>query len=183
MMRNVIAAVVAGSLMMLWQTLSHTVLELHAVQEKYTPKNAAILKMLTDSLGAEGQYFLPGMPPGTSMDNMEKLMDVAKGKPWAVINYHSSLNTEMTGNILRGLGANIIIAFVLVWLLGKMSSMSFGSVLMASLAVGFISFSVFPYPMYFWYKTPGIRSELIDALAAFGLAGLWLGWYLPGKKR
>jgi hypothetical protein len=183
MMRNLIAAIVAGVLIMVWQTASHTFLELHAVQEKYTPKHAAILQVLTDSLDGDGMYFLPGVPPGTSMEEMQKMQEGMMGKPWAQINYHSSLQTDMTNNILRGLGTNIIMAFVLVWLLSKMSNLSFGSIFLAAVSIGFIGFCVHPYPGYIWYLTPGIRTELIDSLVSFGLAGLWLGWYLPrGRK-
>jgi hypothetical protein len=69
MMRNLIAAIVAGVLIMVWQTASHTFLELHAEQEKYTPKHAAILQVLTDSLKEEGMYFLPGVPHGRNAED------------------------------------------------------------------------------------------------------------------
>jgi hypothetical protein len=184
MMRKLIAALVAGFLLMLWQTLSHTALNLHAAQEQYTPRHAVILQMLTDSLGTEGMYYLPGVPPGTTMEEMEQMQTAMAGKPWAQINYHTSLDVDMTGNILRGLGVNIVIALVLVWLLGQVRNLSFGTALLASLAVGFMAFSFHPYPGYIWYKTPGISMDLLDSLAAFGLAGIWLGWYLPrGVKR
>jgi hypothetical protein len=181
MMRNVLAALVAGFLILAWQTASHTFLELHAEQEKYTPNHAGILKMLGDSLGAEGQYFLPGAPPGTTMEEMEKISAAGKGKPWAQISYHRSMDMDMTANLLRGLGTNIIVAFVLVWLLGKMKNLTFANAFMACLAVGFVAFCVHPYPTYIWYKTPGIKMELLDSLVSFGLAGIWLGWFLPKK--
>lgn len=181
-MRNVIAALVAGLLIMVWQTASHTFLNLHAVQEKYTPKHAGILKVLQDSLVEEGQFFLPGMPPGTSMEEMEKLGAASAGKPWAVISYHHSMDMSMTGNILIGLACNILIAFLLVWLFSKMKSLSFGSIFISCLIVGLIAFFTYPHPMHLWYKVPGIQIELLDAVAAFGLAGIWLGWYLPRKK-
>jgi F0F1-type ATP synthase assembly protein I len=182
MMRNVIAALVAGFLILAWQTASHTFLELHAVQEKYTPNHAGILKMLGDSLGGEGQYFLPGVPPGTSFEEMEKMTAATMGKPWAQVSYHNSMDMNMTSNLLRGFGTNIIVGFVLVWLLGKMKNLTFSTTLIASLAVGFIAFCVHPYPTYIWYKTPGINMELLDSLVSFGLAGLWLGWFLNRKK-
>ncbi len=182
MMRNLIAAVVAGFLIMAWQTASHTFLNLHAVQEKYTPNNAAILETLGKQLPGEGMYFLPGLPPGTSMEEMEKVQTAWAGKPWAVVNYNTSFNTNMGANILRGLGTNLVLAFVLVWLLSKMTNAGFGTILLASLSVGFMSFCFQPYPGFIWYETPGIRIELLDSLAAFGLAGLWLGWFLTRRK-
>jgi hypothetical protein len=167
---------------MAWQTLSHTVLQLHAVQETYTPNQDAILKVLSENLSADGQYFVPNVPPGTSMDDMAKYQEASMGKPWAQINYHKAMDMSMTANILRGLGTNIAIALVLVWMLGKMKHLSYAAVLMFCLAVGFISFAFHPFPGYIWYKTMGINTELLDSLAGFGLAGLWLGWFMPRKK-
>lgn len=181
-MRNLIAALVAGVLIMVWQTASHTFLQLHAVQETYTPNQDAILKVLSENITADGQYFLPNVPPGTSMEEMTKAQEASMGKPWAQISYHKVMDMNMTANILRGLGTNIILAFVLVWILGKMQSLTFGKAVMVSLAIGFICFSFHPYPGYIWFKTSGINTELLDSLVAFGLVGIWLGWFMTRKK-
>lgn len=182
MMRKLIAALVAGTLIMLWQTASHTFLQLHASQEMYTPAQDTILQVLSTHLKTDGQYFIPGVPPGTSMEEMEKVMASSMGKPYASILYHPVQDMDMTMNMLRGFGTYIILAFVLVWLIGQFKQLRFSNVLLASLAVGFISFSFHPYAGYIWYKIPGVNIELLDSLLAFGLAGLWLGWYLPKEK-
>lgn len=182
MMRNVIAALVAGLLIMVWQTASHTFLQLHASQEQYTPNQEAILKVLSENLDKKGQYYLPNVPPGTSMEEMGKAMEAASGKPYASILYNPVMDTNMGANIGRGLGTNIILAFVLVWLLGKLKVQSFAGILSACLALAFITFCFYPYPGYIWYQTNGIWVELGDSLAAFGLAGIWLGWFMTRKK-
>lgn len=181
MMKQIVGGLVAGFLIMVWQTLSHTALNLHAVQEKYTPDNAAILEALEKHLPEEGMYFLPGMPAGSTMEDYEKLQASWDGKPWALINYNKSFNTNMGANIFRGLLTNLLLGLILVWLLGKITNPGFGTVFAGSLAVGFMSFCFQPYPGFIWYETPGIWVELADSLIAFGLAGLWLGWWIPRK--
>jgi hypothetical protein len=183
MVKKIIAGVVAGILLMAWQTASHTALKLHASQEQYTPNHAAILEALNKNLDKSGMYFLPGLPPGASMELMEQAQKDWAGKPWAVVNYNTSFNTNMTSNILRGLATNIVLGLVLAWLVGRLRSPGFAGIFGASLAVGFLAFGFHPYPGHIWYETPGIRADLIDSLAAFGLAGAWLGWYIPrGQK-
>jgi hypothetical protein len=182
MLNKVIGAVVAGILLMAWQTASHTFLQLHSSQEQYTPNQDAILKVLSENLDKQGQYYLPNVPPGTSMEEMEKQMTEAMGKPYASILYNPVMDTNMGANIGRGLGTNILLAVVLVWLLGKLKVQSFGSILSACLALAFIAFCFYPYPGFIWYQTNGIWVELLDSFAAFGLAGMWLGWWMTRKK-
>lgn len=182
-MKNAIAAIVAGFLMMAWQTLSHTALNLHASQEMYTANQDAILKALSENLNEKGQYYLPNLPPGSSMEEMEKAMENAQGKPFASILYNPVNDTNMGMNILRGLLTNIILAFVLVSLLRRLSIKSIAGVLFVCISIAFIAFCIYPYPAYIWYETNGIWIELLDAVMAFGLAGLWLGWWLNRGKR
>jgi hypothetical protein len=182
MTKNIIGGLVAGILLMLWQTLSHTVLQLHAVQEKYTPAQDSILSVLSSHLTERGQYWMPGVPPGTPDDQYTEVFEKSMGKPNALILYNPTLDIDMTANLLRGLGVNLLLGLVLVWLLGKMHYPGFGGILMASLAVGFMSFLFHPYPGFIWYKIPGIWTELLDSLVAFGLAGAWLSWWMNRKK-
>lgn len=182
MMRKIIAALVAGTLIMLWQTASHTFLQLHASQEMYTPAQDTIMQVLSTHLKTDGQYFIPNVPPGTSMEEMEKVMETTMGKPYASILYHPMQDMSMTKNLLQGFGTYIILSFALVWLLAQFKNLTFSNALFASLAVGFISFCFHPYPGFIWYRIPGVSIELLDSLVAFGLAGAWLGWYLPKKK-
>ncbi len=182
MLNKVVGALVAGILIMAWQTLSHTALNLHASQEKYTPNNAAIMEVLNQNLPEEGTYFLPGLPSESTMEDYNKVQASWDGKPWAQINYNKSFNTNMGANIFRGLMVNLVIGLVLVWLLGKMQKPGFAIILLASLAVGFMGYCFHPYPGYIWYETSGIWIELFDSLAAFGLDGIWLGWWITKKK-
>lgn len=181
MLKNILGAFGAGILIMVWQTASHTFLQMHAVQEQYTPNQDAILKVLSESLDKQGQYYLPNCPPGTSMEDMEKLMKDNMGKPFASIIFSPKNETNMGSNLLRGLATNILLGFILAWLMRKLKAQTFRNVLTVSIMVGFISFCFFPYPAFIWYQTPGIWVELSDSVAAFTLAGLWLGWWMNRK--
>jgi hypothetical protein len=182
MTKHIVAAVVAGIVIMAWQTASHTFLQMHASQEQYTPNQDVILKVLSENLDKQGQYYLPNVPPGTSMEEMEKVMEENMGKPYATILYSPKNETSMPANLLRGLGTNILLGFVLAWLMRKIKVQTFRNILTASMLVGFISFCFYPYPAFIWYQTPGIWMELADSVAAFTLAGLWLGWWMTRKK-
>jgi len=183
MTKQLIGGLVAGFLLMVWQMLSHTVLNLHGVQEKYTPNHAAIMDALNQNLSEEGMYFLPGMPPGSTMEDYQKMQTTWEGKPWAQINYNKSFNTNMGANIFRGLMVNLLIGLFLIRLLCKMKRPSFMGIFFASICVGFMAFCFHPYPGFIWYETSGIWIELLDSLAAFGLAGIWLGWWIPKNAR
>jgi hypothetical protein len=40
-----------------------------------------------------------------------------------------------------------------------------------------------PYTMHIWYGSFDLMAHFADALLQWGLAGLWLGWWLTrGKK-
>ena len=181
MKRNIIGAIVAGILIMAWQTASHTFLNLNAAQEQYTPNQLANLEVLSQNLDAKGQYFLPTVPPGSSMDAYEKLAEASMGKPYASIIYNPVMDYNMGMNLFRGLGTNILLGVVLVWLLGKLRVNSMGGIVTACLGISFIAFCFYPYPGFIWYEIPGIWVELFDGLVAFGLAGLWLGWWMTRK--
>ena len=183
MLNKVIGAVVAGVIIMAWQTLSHTVFQMHAVQEQYTPNQDAILKVLSENLDQQGQYFLPNVPPGSSMEEMSKAMDENMGKPYASIIYSPKNETNMNANLLRGLGTNILLGFILAWMMRKLRVQTFRNIVTASMLVGWMAFCFYPYPAFIWYEIPGIWMELSDSIAAFTLAGVWLGWWIPRKAK
>ena len=103
-------------------------------------------------------------------------------KPWAIIQYHDALDTGMAMNMTRGFLVNIIIVFLFCWMMGQMQSLNFKKVFLSALAVGIIVFLNGYYTGYIWYKTFDIWASLADAIVAWGLTGVWLGWYLNRGK-
>ncbi|CAH0994603.1 hypothetical protein EMA8858_00713 [Emticicia aquatica] len=180
MKKVVIASIVGGLLLFIWQTLSWTVLELHSPMQSYTPKQDEILKFLNENLD-EGNYFLPTVPAGTSMEESDKAMTAAAGKPWADIRFHKAMNMQqnMGMNMIRGFLIDIIAVFLLCWFLLKNTS-DFKTTLLSCVALGLISYLTTDYTFQIWYETKTIPN-LIDAIAGWGLCGIWLGWWLSRK--
>lgn len=181
MKKIIIGAIIGGIIIFICQTLSWTILDLHRPANQYTPKQDEVMTYLNGQFTENGSYFLPTYPPGSSNEVMEQLMKSADGKPWAVIAYHKQLKTNMGMNIFRGLIVDIIMVGLFCWILSRFANPRFSTVFMASLLVGLIAFLNFPYTIHIWFETFDLSANLLDAIAGWGLAGLWLGW-LYGKS-
>ena len=175
MKRTLIGALVGGIIIFAWQTVSWVVLHMHDDAHKKAPNQEAIMALLT-ALPEEGGYFLPNVDHNAPESEHEKLMEDMKGKPWATINYHKSWEANMTMNMVRGLLSNIIMVWLLCWIFSKVYQPRFGTIFLASLAVGLITFINQPYTGHIWYEMPDINAFLTDSLVSWGLCGIWLGW-------
>ena len=89
----------------------------------------------------------------------------------------------MVMNMVRGLIVNIVIAWLLCWIVLRMNHRFFGSVLTAALVVGIIVFLNSAYTMHIWYQSFDLMAHFADAIVSWGLAGLWLGWWLTKTSR
>ena len=178
MKKTIIAALVGGIIIFIWQFLSWSLINLHQPTQQHTPKQEAIMNFLNSQQLEEGGYFMPGLPDNASTDEMEQLMKESEGKPWASIQYHKAMNTNMVMNMIRGLLVNIIAVFLLCWILVRMAAPSFGTILTASLFTGFIVFLNAPYTNFIWYDGFDIWAHLADAVISWGACGLWLAWWL-----
>lgn len=177
MKRIIIGALVGGIIIFICQTLSWTILDLHRPANQYTPKQDAVMSFLNQQFDEDGSYFLPNYPADASEEVIKQHMKEAEGKPWAVVSYHKNLSMSMGMNIFRGLIVDIFMVGFFCWILSRFANPRFSSVFIASLLTGFIAFLNFPYTGYIWFQTFDIWASLIDALAGWGLAGIWLGWY------
>ena len=181
MKKNLIGAIAGGLLIFIWQTLSWTALDLHRSSQDYTVKQDTILNFLNTHLTKEGGYLLPTTPKGASFEEATKMGEQGQNKPWASIQYHSSLNSsmnEMYMNMLRGLVADIFMVWLLCWILGKWGKTGFVNIFLACIFTGLIVFINEPYSQFIWYKIFDVRAHLVDALAGWGLCGIWLGWWM-----
>ncbi len=181
----IIASLVGGIILFVWQFLTWGVLNLHEAQQKYTPKQDSILAYLGTQFNDDGAYFMPNYPPGTSRDEMEKQMKTSEGKPWAQVIYHKSMPgmNSMFMNMGRSLLVNIFIVWLLCWLLVKIPSPSFSTIFLGTLGTGIIIFLHAPYTMHIWYGSFDLMAHFTDALVAWGITGLWLAWWLRRQPK
>lgn len=182
MKKGIIGGIVGGIIIFLWQFLSWTALDLHRAAQQYTPKQDSILSYLNSQFSEDGSYFLPNCPPGTSHEEMEKTMKAGEGKPWAQVSYHKSMDISMTPSIIRALVVDILIGWLLCWILLQIQPLTLGKVFTVTLVTGIIVFLNAPYTMHIWYKTADVKAHLIDAVASWGLCGIWLGVWLRKRE-
>lgn len=184
MKKTIIGVLVGAIILFAWQFLSWAALNLHVTQQKYTPKQDTIMAFLQTQFSEDGAYMMPQFAPGTSREEMESKMKAFEGKPWAQVIYHKSMPgmSSMFRNMARGLLIDIVIIWLLCWLLGKINSPSFVTVFMGTLGTGIIVFLHAPYTMHIWFKSFDLMIHFLDAIVAWGVTGLWLGWWLTRKK-
>lgn len=179
-MRNqIVATLVAALILFIWQFLSWGLINIHASEMSYTPKQDSVLQFLSQNL-EEGSYYMPTVRPGATSEEMEAAMTKAAGKPWALVSYHDSLNFSMGMNLIRGFVIDVVAAFLLIWILLKFAELTFSTVLLASIAVGLIGYLSFPYLNSIWFPA-NTFAYLADAVVEWGLVGAWLGWFLTRK--
>jgi hypothetical protein len=181
MKKIIIGAIVAAILFFVWQTLSWAVLNLHNSYSQYTPKQDTLLSVLQSRIKEDGQYLLPRLPDGASMDDYKKYGEKVNGKPWAIVAYHSAYNVNMGANMGRGFVVNIVIMLLFCWIISRLNSPQFGTIFFASVFTGIIAFLSQTYTLHIWYETPGIKIDFLDALVSWGIVGIWLGWYMRKK--
>lgn len=181
MKKQLIATLVGGLILFVWQFLSWSLLNIHGSEMAYSPNQDKILENLAQNL-EEGSYFMPGVPPGTSGEAAQAAMEANVGKPWATISYHKSMSNNMGMNMFRGFAVDLVAVFLLVWLLLKFTSVDLKTAVLAGLAIGGIGYLTGPYLNSIWFEGDSI-GHLVDAIVQWGLVGAWLGWWLPRQQR
>lgn len=186
MKKIIIGSLVGALIIFLWQFLSFAAVNLHKPAQQYTEKQDAIMSFLNEQGLREGGYYMPTVPETASSEEMKAAMTATDGKPWARIEFHNKAenNTNaMIMNMIRGYLVNVVIVFLFCWFAGKITNPGFATILGGALAVGIISFLNQPYTLFIWYKTFDIWASFLDAIAMWGLAGIWLGWWLRRGRR
>ncbi|MFN0213219.1 MAG: hypothetical protein ACKVT2_03110 [Saprospiraceae bacterium] len=181
MKKQIIATIVGGLILFIWQFLSWSTLGVHNSEYGYTANQDRIMEVLNQNLTEAGTYMVPGVPPGTSHEQAEALMQPNMGKPWASISYHKAFNMNMGMNMFRGFVVDLLAAFLLSWLLLRFANLNMRSALQSSLFVGLIGYLTIPYLNSIWFENNSI-GYLIDALVSWGLVGIWMGWWLPREQ-
>ena len=181
MKKLVIGAIVGGILVFAWQTLSWTVLNLHAKEYQKAPSQDTIMRFLNTQFTETGQYMIPTVDENATAEERQKVMDAMQGNPWAVVSYHKAYTTNMVNNILRGLAVSIISVLFVCWILASNPNRSFGGIFISTMLIGIVGYLFIPYSAAIWFETPGTITNFIDTLMSWGFCGIWLGWWLSRK--
>ena len=81
MKKLVIGALVGGLLVFLWQTLSWTVLNLHAKEYQKAPGQDTIMSFLTNHFNETGQYYLPSVDANATAEEQQKVWKPCRANP------------------------------------------------------------------------------------------------------
>jgi hypothetical protein len=174
MKRKITASLIGAIILFIWQFLSQAALDLHSMEHQYAPNQDTIVAFLSSQL-KEGKYKLPLPKPGCTMEEAQQFMKESAGKPSIILDYQIAQSGSMAMNMVRGILTNIVILFLFISLLDKLAAPNFKIILLSSVFVGLIGFLNHSYTNYIWYHAPGIWIDLLDAVAGWGLVGLYLG--------
>ena len=119
MKRRIIATIVAGLILFIWQFLSQAALDLHKAEHQYTANQDTILSALASAGLKTGKYAIPLADPALGPEAQMKAAAENVGKPSAIINYTTSSSNDMGMNIIRGLLVNILLMYLFISLLSK----------------------------------------------------------------
>jgi len=185
MKKWLVGSLVGAILLFAWQTVAWTVANLHSKEYRYVSSQDQIMTTLSSAIKEDGQYVLPQAAPGSSYQEKQKHMEQINGKPVATITYISAYKTDMVTPIIRNFVVDIVMLIILIFLLSRMATLSFGSVWMCTLAIGFVAWLWYPYTQNIWFQTPIeiVTGALMDWFVGYSLVGLWLGFWLPRTNR
>ncbi len=181
MKKAIIGAFVGGIIIFMVQFLVWTVLNVHYKSMAYTPKQDTILNYLNSQNLPSGQYLMPGVKPDATSAEKQAHMTESAGKPWAIVSYHKTQNTNMGMSMVRSFLTDVLVVLLLCWILLKINAPTFGTILLACLLTAAIVYLNSDYTFHIWYQSAGQKGYIIEYTAQWGLVGIWLGWWLRRK--
>jgi hypothetical protein len=180
MKKWIIGSLVGAIIVFAWQALSWMMLDLHKAEHKYTASQDQIMSTLNAANLDEGTYVMPNSAPDASREQQEKVWKENNGKPWAMVVYGKAASADMTTPMIWGFVIDLLLVILMISIMVRGGLPSFIGIFTGCIAVGVFSFLWGPYMMHNWYQVPwsSISAHLYDAIIAWGLCGLWLGWWL-----
>lgn len=177
MKKWVIGSLVGAIIVFVWQFLSWSVLPVHDKTAKYTDKQDAVMAAITANITDEGMYMMPSAPTKKEQQDMMKSME---GKPWATVIYHKAMDTDMTMMMIRGFLVDLFLVISLIYVLTRGGTPIARRAFSGAVALGLFAFIWTDYTGHIWFQLPWhmITGDLIDSLVAWGLCGIWIGWWL-----
>lgn len=186
MKKAIIGALVGAILVFGWQAVSNLFLPAHDAAYRQVANQNDALQTLSTIFTEDGQYLVPRSKPTASQEEMASFNESMQGRPWALITYHTRYKSDMQLAALRSFTVAFLSVLILILVLGKYPG-NFLGVFFKCLSIGAFVFIFVYYNQNIWLQTPWevIRPELIDLMVAWGLCGLWLGYWLnrPGERR
>lgn len=182
----IVGALVAAVVLFVYQAMSWMVLPIHANTLKYTPQQDSILAVLTANLNEDGVYAIPNLPPGSTQEQYEAFDKSMMGKPSALVHFDTRYEGMMASQFVWGFVLNFVAALIVGYLMWTARGVlaGFGARLLLALGFGVVTVFQSSLMMANWWQTPWhyLSGEIIDHIAGWLLAGLWLAWWMGRKS-
>jgi len=183
MKKIIIGSLVGAILTFGWQALSWTVLPFHDKGFLQVAGQEAAIDQLSSMFKEDGQYMVPRADVNLSEDEKMNYMKTRVGKPWALVSFHKSMDDDMFGPMIRGFLICLACVWIVCLVVNRQTNRTFTSVFGTVFSFGIVSFLFVNYNNHNWFDTPWdvVKGDFIDAIAAWGLCAIWLGW-LFGRR-
>jgi hypothetical protein len=180
MKKYIIGSFVGAIIVFVWQFASWSFLPVHDNSMKYSANQEQIMTVLNANLTEDGLYSMPSAPTKKEQQDMMKSME---GKPSASVIYHKSTDTSMTMRIIRSFLVDFFLVVSLIYILTRGGTPIPRRVFSGSVALGLFAFIWTDYTGHIWFDLPWhmIMGDLFDSIIAWGLCGVWTGWWLNRK--
>ncbi|TKR33277.1 hypothetical protein FCE95_02920 [Luteimonas gilva] len=185
-MRLLIAAIVGGIVMFVWQAVAHMALPLGEMGMKTASgQETAIAALQASATDGGGVYMLPGMSPEQWADEKARMafQEQYKSSPYAFVVYKPEGNpalVDMVPNLIKQFVTDFIAAFVAAWVLA-LGAFGFGKRVLIAGALGLFAWLTISVPYWNWYLFPvdftvgALLEQVIGWLLAGAAIAGWLG--------
>lgn len=189
-MRLVIAAIVGGIVMFVWQAVAHMALPIGEMGMKTaTAQETAIAALQSSAVDGGGVYMLPGMSPEQWADEKARMafQEQHKASPYAFVVYRPEGNpglVNMVPNLVKQFVSDLIAAFLAAWVLA-LGAFGFGKRVLIAGTLGLFAWLTISVPHWNWYQFPApfTVGALLEQVIGWLLAGVGIAWWLGRGER
>ena len=189
-----IAGMVAGLVLFIWESIAHIVLPLGEAGVKGLPNEVAVLASLKDNIKAPGFYFFPvggTDQPGLTREQQQKALEkqekmMRAGPSGILIAHPEGLAGLSAANLVIQFALDLMVMLLAAFLLARATMLAgFGA------RVGFVAMlGLFPtlrvdLPQWNWYGFPTAytAAQFVMHLVGFAAGGLVLARLIGGQTR
>jgi hypothetical protein len=179
MKRILLGALVAAIIAFVFQAIAWMG-EFYPNFTNLTKNQDSILQNLSTNLDEDGLYSLPTPPENSTNEEKEQYMQNQVGKPWAMVFYHPKMEDDMAASMSLGIVHNFITAFLMALIIYYGSFSSFWKRFFVSFAIILVVIQIGVMDEYLWWSFPMqfILPQIIDLIVGWGLASLWMAYFV-----
>ena len=173
--RVLLAGLLGGAAMFLASVITHLVLPLGEVGIQSLPNDEAVISVLRDNIRECGLYFFPGMATHPTPEQQKQWEARYRAGPTGILIFHPRGSEPMNPlQLLTELASNLLLAFVVAWLLSRATLAGFGVRLLFVALIGLVVGLAIPVSYWNWFGFPGAYTlaEMANEVIGFSAAGL-----------